>query len=216
MVTVSTGKRPTAVSPESIRASEPSNTALATSLASARVGRGLEIIDSSIWVAVITGQRKADARAMIRFCSTGTWAADSSTPRSPRATITASEAWMISSRWSRACGFSSLAMSGVLAPAHPIKLRARSRSRGSRMNDRATKSTWWARANCRSARSFSVSDGSDSALPGRLTPLRSPRVPPCTTRQRTSPFSTPVISNSTAPSASSTRSPARTSSARRG
>jgi hypothetical protein len=33
----------------------PSSTALATSVASARVGRGFLIIDSSIWVAVITG-----------------------------------------------------------------------------------------------------------------------------------------------------------------
>jgi putative Mn2+ efflux pump MntP len=36
-------------------ASVPSSTALATSLASARVGRGLRIIESSICVAVITG-----------------------------------------------------------------------------------------------------------------------------------------------------------------
>jgi hypothetical protein len=35
--------------------SEPSNTALATSVASARVGRGFWIIDSSICVAVMTG-----------------------------------------------------------------------------------------------------------------------------------------------------------------
>ena len=44
-----------AVSPDSISASVPSNTALATSLASARVGDGAVIIDSSICVAVITG-----------------------------------------------------------------------------------------------------------------------------------------------------------------
>jgi len=53
--TDSTGYRPTAVSPESMTASEPSRIALATSLASARVGRGLRIIESSICVAVITG-----------------------------------------------------------------------------------------------------------------------------------------------------------------
>ncbi len=33
----------------------PSNTALATSDTSARVGLGLRIMESSIWVAVITG-----------------------------------------------------------------------------------------------------------------------------------------------------------------
>ena len=45
-----------AVSAESITASVPSMIALATSLASARVGRGLVTIDSSICVAVITGR----------------------------------------------------------------------------------------------------------------------------------------------------------------
>ena len=53
--TVSTGYSPTLVSPDSITASAPSSTALATSEASARVGRGVEIIDSSIWVATMTG-----------------------------------------------------------------------------------------------------------------------------------------------------------------
>ena len=42
-------------SPESITQSEPSRTALATSEASALVGLGALIIDSSIWVAVTTG-----------------------------------------------------------------------------------------------------------------------------------------------------------------
>ena len=41
----------------------PSNTALATSLTSARVGDGASIIDSSICVAVITGQADLDAVA---------------------------------------------------------------------------------------------------------------------------------------------------------
>ena len=40
---------------ESITASAPSITALATSETSARVGRGFFTIDSSIWVAQITG-----------------------------------------------------------------------------------------------------------------------------------------------------------------
>jgi hypothetical protein len=54
-VTASSKYGPFAVSPESIQASDPSMTALATSLHSARVGRGFEIIDSNICVAVITG-----------------------------------------------------------------------------------------------------------------------------------------------------------------
>ena len=58
-----TGSCPIAVSAESITASVPSNTALATSLTSARVGDGASIIDSSIWVAVITGRADRDAVA---------------------------------------------------------------------------------------------------------------------------------------------------------
>ena len=50
-----TGKLPAAVSPDSMTQSVPSSTALATSVASARVGRGFLTIDSSIWVAVMTG-----------------------------------------------------------------------------------------------------------------------------------------------------------------
>ncbi len=53
--TDSTGYSPIADSPLNIIESEPSNTALATSEASALVGLGEAIIDSSIWVAVITG-----------------------------------------------------------------------------------------------------------------------------------------------------------------
>merc|ERR1719247_359743 len=54
-VTASFGYEPLAVSPESITQSAPSSTALATSDASARVGRGLEVIDSSICVAQMIG-----------------------------------------------------------------------------------------------------------------------------------------------------------------
>ena len=53
--TACTGKLPAAVSPESMTQSVPSSTALATSVASARVGRGLLIMLSSICVAVMTG-----------------------------------------------------------------------------------------------------------------------------------------------------------------
>ena len=49
----STGYLPDAVSPDSITALVPSKIALATSLTSARVGRGFLIIESSIWVAVM-------------------------------------------------------------------------------------------------------------------------------------------------------------------
>src|SRR5918996_1531335 len=60
--TASTGYSPAAVSADSMRASAPSYTAVATSDASARVGAGLRIMDSSIWVATTTGlpARRAD------------------------------------------------------------------------------------------------------------------------------------------------------------
>ena len=61
MRTTPIGSRPIAVSPDSITASVPSNTALAMSLTSARVGDGAVIIDSSICVAVITGVPDLDA-----------------------------------------------------------------------------------------------------------------------------------------------------------
>jgi len=54
-LTASTGKAPAAVSPDNMTQSVPSSTAFATSVASARVGRGFLIMLSNIWVAVMTG-----------------------------------------------------------------------------------------------------------------------------------------------------------------
>ena len=124
MLTASTGYFPDAVSAESITASDPSKIAFATSDASARVGRGFCVIDSSICVAVITGRRASRARAMIIFCTTGTRSGFISTPRSPRATITPSATRKIASRFSIASGFSSFAITGVSRPARRIKFFA--------------------------------------------------------------------------------------------
>ena len=60
-----------AVSPDSMTASVPSNTALATSLTSARVGAGASIIVSSIWVAVMTGIPTLTQWRMICFWRCG-------------------------------------------------------------------------------------------------------------------------------------------------
>src|SRR5436305_1590426 len=90
VVTASIGNSPTAVSPDSITADVPSRIAFATSLASARVGSAWCTIDSSICVAVMTGLPRSSALRMIRFWTSGTRAGPISTPRSPRATITAS------------------------------------------------------------------------------------------------------------------------------
>ena len=61
--------------------------ALATSLASALVGRGATIMDCSICVAVITGFPATLAAWMMRFCQTGTRDGSISTPRSPRRSL---------------------------------------------------------------------------------------------------------------------------------
>ena len=71
--------------------------ALATSLTSARVGRGLEAMESSIWVAVMIGMPRLLALRISSFCSNGTSSAGISTPRSPRATITPSQSGRIES-----------------------------------------------------------------------------------------------------------------------
>src|SRR5690606_15015731 len=63
----STGYFPTEVSPLSITASAPSNTAFATSFTSARVGVILLIMLSIIWVATITGILLSLAFAMSIF-----------------------------------------------------------------------------------------------------------------------------------------------------
>ncbi len=116
VATDSTGYWPEAVSPESMMASVPSSTALATSEASARVGRGLRIIESSICVAVITGLAAAWHLAMICFCTVGTVSGLVSMPRSPRATMMASDASMMASILRTASGFSILAMIGIARP----------------------------------------------------------------------------------------------------
>ncbi len=97
-------------------ASEPSKIALATSDASARVGREFVVIDSSICVAVMANLPHRLARASTFFWMIGTASGGSSTPRSPRATITPSLTSRISSRLSIACGFSSLAMTLISSP----------------------------------------------------------------------------------------------------
>ena len=138
--TVCTGNRPTALSPESITASVPSRMALATSEASARVGRGFSIMLSSIWVAVMTTRPAALAAAMIFFWTVGTSSVPISTPRSPRATITPSATSRMAARFSTASGFSILAITGRSwpSPAAPMRALISSTSAASRTKDRAT------------------------------------------------------------------------------
>ena len=136
--TDSAGKLPAAVSADSITASAPSNTAPATSDASARVGVGASIIDSSICVATTTGLPTMRHFEMMVFCQPGTCSGGNSTPRSPRATITPSDAAMISSRSFSAAGFS---IFDINAACLPTMVRATITSLARCTNDKATQST---------------------------------------------------------------------------
>ncbi len=138
IATVSTGYLPIAVSADSITASVPSKIALATSEASARVGLGLSRIESSIWVAVITGVRVSEHRRMIRFCHTGTSSGATSTPKSPRATMSASATLTISGRCSSASGFSIFPIRGTKRPHCSQACRKSIKSSGARRKESAT------------------------------------------------------------------------------
>ena len=116
----------------------PSRIAFATSEASARVGSGAWIIDSSICVAVITGFPRSSERRMIRFCRSGTSAAPISTPRSPRATITASASRRISSSAATASAFSIFAITCAGEPDASISVFSACTSDAERTNESAT------------------------------------------------------------------------------
>ena len=179
MFTASYGYCPAAVSADSITASAPSNTAVATSLASARVGAGALIMLSSICVATTTGRPSCRAARTIRFCASGTSSGGSSTPRSPRATITASVSARIASRLSSACGFSIL----VMIQARPAAIAFASATSSARCTKlRPIKSTPCARAKSRSSRSFTVSARRSAApRPARSRPSGPTTGPPTAT-----------------------------------
>ena len=178
MFTASNGYWPAAVSAESITASAPSNTAVATSDASARVGVGEEIMLSSICVATMTGRPRARAARTMRFWMSGTSSGGHSTPRSPRATITASARSRMASICSTAWGFSIF----TSTQARPAAISfASATSSGRWTKDRPMKSIPRGRTNSRSARSFAVSAGMARGTSGTFTPLRSESAPPTRT-----------------------------------
>ena len=161
-------------------------------------------MDSSICVATITGLPKRRALRMMRFWMPGTRSAGNSTPRSPRATITASDNATISSRRSMAEGFSSLE---TMEARSPISARASDTSSGRCTKDSAIQSAPSSSARARSRRSFSVSAVMGSTTPGTFTPLRSDSLPPTITlvsaksgpQLTTSRRSLPSSSSSSAP-----------------
>ncbi len=211
VLTVSIGYAPTLDSAESITASAPSRMALATSEASARVGRELVIIDSIIWVATITGLAFRRQRLTRRFCTMGTFSSGYSTARSPRATITPSKASTTASMLATACGFSTLAMTGTRRPSSSITLWTSLTSSASRTKERATRSHPIRRAKRRSSMSFSERAGTLTAAPGRLMPLWSEMTPPSMTMVLTRGPSTSVTFSSTLPSLMRIGSPLATS-----
>lgn len=192
-------------------ASAPSRIALATSEASARVGRELVIIDSIIWVATITGLALRRHISMSRFWTIGTFSSGYSTARSPRATMTASKASTTASMLATACGFSTLAMTGTRRPSSSMTLWTSLTSLASRTKERATMSQPIRRAKRRSSTSFSDRAGTLTAAPGRLMPLWSEMTPPSMTMVRTRGPSISTTRSSTLPSLIRTWSPLETS-----
>ena len=136
-------------------------------------------MDSSIWVATITGLPALRQARTIRREMLGTSSGGSSTPRSPRATMTASDSSMISSSCSIADGFSSF----VTRPARPaMASRSRRTSRGRWTKEAATQSTPSSIPSARSRRSLPVSGEMGSMTWGMLTPLWFEISPPILTR----------------------------------
>ncbi|OPZ28056.1 MAG: hypothetical protein BWZ01_01346 [Deltaproteobacteria bacterium ADurb.BinA179] len=151
-----TGYLPMAVSSESITASVPSNTALAASVTSARVGRVLSVMDSSIWVAVMTGFAARFACRMSCFWIRGTSSIATSTPRSPLATMTASAASMMASLPLTASPRSILATTKISDPFFEANSLTRLMSRGLRTKERPNMSMPCSRPKVMNRRSSEV------------------------------------------------------------
>ena len=109
------------------------------------MGAGAWTMESSIWVATTTGLPASRQAPTMRFCALGTSSGGISTPRSPRATMTASASWISSSRWVSAWGFSILTM---MAARLPISRRASATSSGRWTKDSAIQSAPRSRPNC--------------------------------------------------------------------
>mmetsp|Transcript_50694 Transcript_50694/g.69528 ORF Transcript_50694/g.69528 Transcript_50694/m.69528 type:complete len:230 (-) Transcript_50694:266-955(-) len=175
MVTALVGNSPAAVSPESITQSVPSSTALATSLASARVGRGALTMDSSICVAVTTGLPNWLHLEIIIFWARKTFSGGISMPKSPRATMMPSLSLMMASMFFRPSSFSIFEMILMLRPFGPSVLRMNCTSAALCTKEAATKSTPCGMPKfTRSLMSFSCRTGRSTFTPGRLQFLRSP------------------------------------------
>mmetsp|Transcript_71618 Transcript_71618/g.202175 ORF Transcript_71618/g.202175 Transcript_71618/m.202175 type:complete len:243 (+) Transcript_71618:16-744(+) len=175
MLTAASGNRPFAVSPESITTSVPSSTAFRTSVASARVGRGILSIESSICVAVTTNFPRMLHFAMSIFCTSPTFSMSISMPMSPRATMMPSLSSMISSMLLMPSWFSIFEMILMWRPRSPNVFRIVFTSFASWTKLAATKSTLCGMPNStRSFLSFSWRTGRSTLTPGRFMFFFSP------------------------------------------
>ena len=181
VMTVSTGYLPTAVSPLSITASAPSRRAFATSLASARVGLGFSVMDSSIWVATMTGLPLWLQASMIFFWSSGTSHGGISMPRSPLATMMPSLASIISLILCTASPCSTLLISGWVPPSLIMAAPTASTSFFDLTKLAANQSHSISTPNLMPSMSFLVGGLSDSFAPGAFTPFLLDATPPDTT-----------------------------------
>ena len=115
--------------------------ALATSVVSARVGRGFFIIESSIWVAVMTWSPALYPLWISFFWMLGISSKAISTPMSPRATMMPSETARISSMFCTPSRFSILAMIRMWSHlCRSSSSRMSSTSRAQRVKEAAMKS----------------------------------------------------------------------------
>jgi hypothetical protein len=186
VATASIGYAPTLVSPESITASGAVQDGVRDVAGLGRVGREAPIMDSSIWVATMTGLDFSRRPARPASAPAGPSRAASRRRGRRARTITPSKASTISSRFSTACGFSSLASTGSRTPTSSMIRCTGSMSRRERTNDSAIMSARRVRAKRRSASSFSVSAGTLTATPGSDRPLLFETGPPSVTSSRTS------------------------------
>mmetsp|Transcript_34487 Transcript_34487/g.87001 ORF Transcript_34487/g.87001 Transcript_34487/m.87001 type:complete len:201 (+) Transcript_34487:740-1342(+) len=195
----------------------PSSTALATSVISARVGRGLLTMDCRQWRARMVNLPWMVALVVIMFWARKTFSGVMCAPRSPRATMTPSASSRISSRFSSASIVSILATTFMSAP--PSSMRRSlmySRSSLLRTNEAATMSTSASMASCRSRRSRLVRMGRLSRMPSRLMLVHERSLASLSTLALTSELSTSVTSSRMSPSLMSTVVPGVTCTARSG
>ena len=113
----------------------------------------------SIWVAIEEFLAAMLAFFTISFCTIGTRSIGISTPRSPRATITASTSPRISFKFSIPSDFSNLAMILAVQPMVSMYDLAKSTSSTVRTKDIAIQSTSCSRPNFKANLSSSVSTG---------------------------------------------------------